>query len=368
MLPDLIHFLPVLAQTSESSTDFQGELIRLIAFICVLTILWLGVMYLLFRRTTERRRRQREGLPPLPGLHVSLMQWLSGKPKPAFQDDAHMPDLEMLTGDLPQPDLAAMMGDFEPPEPEPAQVDLASAFELPPEPIPAQEFDDSAPLAASFAPDAVQSIQLDETEVSDEMPAPPDSIELLRVWRDLSDGSLIIEIGGQRFTSVDQLQGANLDRRFMNVVRDLTNMLRAPQQPPPASQPPKPAPPPPSAAKSPEGPAQPAKKSPSPDEDLPSMAPGTMFRQIGRAAMGYKPEPVEETPALSIPDQIEQVLQKHLVDRPEFAGRSIHVRPSPFGGVRIEVDGQFFEGVGDVSDDEVRALIQDAVREWETGQ
>ena len=93
-----------------------------------------------------------------------------------------------------------------------------------------------------------------------------------------------------------------------------------------------------------------------------------MFKQMGRVAMGYKPEPVEQAPLLSIPDQIEQVLQKHLADLPQYADRSIHVRPSPFGGVRIEVDGQFYEGVGDVADVQVRALIQDAVREWEKHQ
>jgi hypothetical protein len=68
---------------------------------------------------------------------------------------------------------------------------------------------------------------------------------------------------------------------------------------------------------------------------------------------------------LSIPDQIEALLQKRLVDHPEFAEREIHVRPSPHGGVRIEVDGEFFDGVGEVADDQVRALIQDVVREWE---
>jgi hypothetical protein len=375
MLSDFIIFL---AQSgSGGSSNFQGELLRLLAVLCVLTVLWLGVMFLLYRRTTERRRREREGLPPLPGMFATLPQWLSGTSRPAVASDpsaAPMPDLDMLTADLPQPGLAAMMGD----DPPSAPLDLADEFELPPAPA----YDDQ-PVYAEEAPAATIAldaafdeesipVQPGDMEDSDDMPAPPDSIELLRVWRDLSDGSLIIEIGGQRFTSVSELQGAKLDRRFMNVVRDLTAMLRAaasappPASPQPAAQPPQPAP-----AEATGKPDKPAKKSAPPlaDGELPSMAPGTMFKQMGRVAMGHKPDPIEEAPVLSIPDQIEQVLQKHLADLPEYAERSIHVRPSPFGGgVRIEVDGQFFEGVGDVADDEVRALIQDAVREWEKSQ
>jgi hypothetical protein len=330
----------------------------------------------LYQRTTERRRREREGLPPLPGLWESLQQWMSGSSRAdtsAETSAAPLPDLDMLTADLPQPDLGAMMGDSE----SPAPVDLADEFELPPQPAPVY---DEEPPAAAVALDVAYDeesipVQPDEMEVTDDMPAPPDSIELLRVWRDLSDGSLIIEIGGQRFTSVSELQGTNLDRRFMNVVRDLTAMLRTAAEPPPKAAP-KPAPPLKAAATAPpaeeetDEPDQPAKKlAPPPvNGELPSMAPGTMFKQMGRVAMGYKPEPLDEAPALSIPDQIEQVLQKHLADLPEYADRSIHVRPSPFGGVRIEVDGQFYEGVGDVADEKVRALIQSAVQEWEQHQ
>ncbi len=215
--------------------------------LCVLTALWLGVMYMLYRRTIERRRREREGLPPLPGAWVSLQQWLSGAHRPADAPEsssALMPDLDMLTADLPQPDLAAMMGDFELPAP----VDLASEFELPPAPVyDDQPVDDDEQRAATFAldqPHDEESIPVQPGDMEDTMPAPPDSIELLRVWRDLSDGSLIIEIGGQRFTSVGELQGANLDRRFMNVVRDLTATVDAPRPSSPPAPPkaqPKPA-------------------------------------------------------------------------------------------------------------------------------
>jgi hypothetical protein len=350
MLPELVSLLHMLAQSSASdSSNFQAQLIRLVAFICVLFVLWLGVLYLLYRRTIERRRRERKGAPPLPNLFVSSAQRFKGMANSPAAPLAAMPDLDMLTGDLLPPDPGDMTDDFA----------------LPPQPAPDLAYD-AAQLAETFAlaPDQGEEsipVQPADMEASEAMPAPPDSMELLRVWRDLSDGSLIVEIGGQRFASVNELQRAGLDRRFLNVVRDLTNMLRAAQQqsqPRPAASP----------RAAPEESAQRPPESELPDDVLPSMAPGTMLRQMGRVAMGHKPEPIDETPSLSIPDQIEQILQRRLADLPEFGDRSIHVRPSPFGGARIEVDGQFFDGVDEVADEDVRALIQDAVHEWEKSQ
>ena len=44
------------------------------------------------------------------------------------------------------------------------------------------------------------------------------------------------------------------------------------------------------------------------------------------------------------------------------------MQPSLGGLVIIKVDGKFYEGVGEVADDDVRALLQDVVREWEESQ
>jgi hypothetical protein len=356
--------LPFLAQSDGSSSDFQSQLIRILAVMCAIFFLFIADLYLIYHRSTERRRREREGLEPLPDLHVSLYEWFqrvtgTGQPPTAApraaSPAAAMPDLGMLTGDLPEPDLP----DFpieaaQPAAPRELAGPAAQAddwFQLPDMGNVAEHI-----IVAEPGSPVAQPVSMED---SDEMPAPPDSIELLRVWRDVSDGSLIIEIAGQRFTSLADLRAANLDRRLMNVVRDLTTMLRAMPPAPPTAAPPSPLPAPPQAA------APNDKPAPPDDEGMPSLAPGALFKQMGRVARGYRPESVEETPMLSIPDQIEALLQKRLVDHPEFAEREIHVRPSPHGGVRIEVDGEFFDGVGEVADDQVRALIQDVVREWE---
>ncbi len=93
-----------------------------------------------------------------------------------------------------------------------------------------------------------------------------------------------------------------------------------------------------------------------------------MLRQMRRVAMGQTPEPIEARPVLSIAEQIEALLQERLVDHPDFSQRAIHVSPSLHGGVKIEVDGKSYEGVGDVEDEAVRNFLIDIVREWEQSQ
>lgn len=68
---------------------------------------------------------------------------------------------------------------------------------------------------------------------------------------------------------------------------------------------------------------------------------------------------------LSMAEQIDEVLQGLLARQPDLAGRSIHIRNAMDGGVRIEVDGRSFDGVGDITDAEARSVIQAAIQEWE---
>jgi hypothetical protein len=93
-----------------------------------------------------------------------------------------------------------------------------------------------------------------------------------------------------------------------------------------------------------------------------------MFRQMTRVAMGQNPTTPEASAPLTIADQIEDLLQARLADLPSFQGRTIHVRPSIEGGVRIEIDDKFYDGIGDVDDPAVRELLGDVVREWESQQ
>jgi hypothetical protein len=372
MFPELTHFL---AQSDSSNVgDFIGQISGLLLLTCGAGIVWMGLMALVFQRASERRRRAAEGLPPLPGLHLAFYHWLTGqrgapaaapataspapapppRQRPASRTAAvPAPDLSLLTGDLPQPDVTALAADDEP-EPAADWDEPATMDDLPE--IPAQLAGEDESAAAPEPAEAfpvTPAVPAPPPEPAPEAPAPSDAVELLRVWRDLSDGTLVVEIGGRRFQSLAELRSADLERRFLNVVRDLDGLTERPPAPLASAAPV-------------QGGKAPAPKTD--DPSVPSMTPGSMLRQMTRAAMGHAPEPVPDKPAISIADQIEDLLQARIADDPAYEQRSIHIKPALDGGVRIEVDGTYYDGVGDVEDEAVRALLVAVVREWEERQ
>lgn len=339
---------------SSGISDFISQVGGLLGLTCVAGIIWLIMLGLIMQRANERRRREKEGLPPLPGFHVVVWQRIkqalgSEPPAPRPEPDYSSrlakastpkkgtPTKATLPPGLSAPDLSLLTSDLSVPEPvrqrpQPVAPEPVQVFPVE-EPIPAPE-----PDPVNYAPP--------EALVPAEEPR--DSVELLRVWRDLSTGSLVVEIGGQRFTSLDHLRSVDLERRFVNVVHELDGLAR------------------PTSAATPR-----VTISPAADKDEtapPSMRPGAMFRQMTRAAMGQNPATPDMNTPLTIADQIEELLQARLVDLPSFRGRTIHVRPSLEGGVRIEIDGQFYDGIGAVEDPDVRALLGEVVREWESKQ
>ena len=62
--------------------------------------------------------------------------------------------------------------------------------------------------------------------------------------------------------------------------------------------------------------------------------------------------------------QIDQILQLKLVNTP-LAGLGIKIQESPGGGVMVMVGLKKYEGVGDVPDPAIKAVLQAAVAEWE---
>jgi type II secretory pathway pseudopilin PulG len=83
------------------------------------------------------------------------------------------------------------------------------------------------------------------------------------------------------------------------------------------------------------------------------------------------PKPViaaakEEKPAaaLSIVGQIDEILQARLAST-KLVERGIRLMESPEGGVIVWVGLQKFMGVGEMTDPDVKAIIQAAISEWE---
>ena len=68
----------------------------------------------------------------------------------------------------------------------------------------------------------------------------------------------------------------------------------------------------------------------------------------------------------SMIEQINSILAEMTADTP-LAKHNIHLAQSQHLGVSVWVDNQHYDGVDSVPDDDIRSVIQAAVRKWEEG-
>jgi hypothetical protein len=75
-------------------------------------------------------------------------------------------------------------------------------------------------------------------------------------------------------------------------------------------------------------------------------------------------EEKSKPPATGIVGQIDSILQARLAGTP-LAGRGIYLSNSPEGGVIVNVGLQKFNGIDEVTDPEIKAILRAAITEWE---
>ncbi len=253
-------------------------------------------------------------------------------------------DLPLSFGDDDLPDLDALAHPGTPPPAPP----------MPPAPPPVESFTPIQPeqvIPAEPRPTTAYRLTLQNGESTD-------AIEVLTVLRDITDGSLILQIGGtaHRFPPVHA--DADFKKRAAGILRALgvsgSGTAPSPAAPPPVSRPAAPTPP---AAPITSGTPMPGDLPRFRLEDLPPV----------QTQRGRKP-PKIDIPTINVGAAIETFLQHKRATNGDFPGRAIHVRSAPGGGITIEVDGVFFESVGDVTDEQVRAYLQQTIEEWQSRQ
>jgi hypothetical protein len=346
-----------------------GEFFRQMPPQIILAPVIFGILYValtihIFRRAAAKRRAKREaaaaGLPTPPALD---------KPK-----RMGFPFASLLRGELPDKPLtpAAWTVPSEMrnvPEPDLDMLVAPMLMEQPAENAP--EPDVSAALVASGAdwitavtPETTSSISTinsdREIDMEQENVELGDAVEVMRVWRDLSDGSLIVQMGNQRYRTLAEIQNQDLARRFVAVVRELWAIINTSPARITGSQP---------AAPDTSSLTAGTSKRPrlgllNAEPEQPQTGKPGVLKQMARSALGQSSTPKSEEPA-GIANAVEDYLQFKLSSTPQFAERSIHIRTSHDHGVRIEVDGHYYDAIGDVIDPDVREFLFAMMREWE---
>lgn len=197
-----------------------------------------------------------------------------------------------------------------------------------------------------------------------------EAADVLTVSRDLAEGTLIVQIGNQSYGHVAEITDADARRRLKAALRELAQQMTEPTREtspvvPPVAEPapvvppaPKPAPPP---------PVMPRAATPLPEGDGSWKLPN--YNEMANEPLKLRGgAPKQAVPEINIASAIEAYLQHKLRYTPEFAERRLHILNSPNGGVRIEVDGRFYEAVSDIEDAATRAFIAEAIQEWQASQ
>lgn len=230
-----------------------------------------------------------------------------------------------------------------------------------------------------------------------------EAVEVMTIMRDVVSGGLIVQIGNKAYE--DMSRAPDFRGSFLKIMRELSPQVTAPPAPP--------APPPPAPAE--EAPAPDTSVDESAPDDAPVAEPAaedissdasppleplvieqnaappaaapktpaaghlpgdlprykeTEYTEVKESGGLFRRKKLEvkPIPELDIAGAIESFIQHKLGQMPIFADRSIHVLPAPDGGVSIEVDGRYYDAVGDVEDQAVRDFLAASIQEWQSRQ
>ena len=197
-----------------------------------------------------------------------------------------------------------------------------------------------------------------------------EAVEVMVLMRDVSDGTLIARIGGNAYTCPPAGADADFMRRYTIAVRDLSaSAADVPRQPRPVTAAPPPAAPAPSAAPPPATKPAAAPAAGTASSDIPGDLPKFASPETTEAPrLGRRPTSTAPIPEINVAASIEAYLQFRLLSEERFADRSIHVLPAGADGVRIEVDGESFEHIDDVTDPAVQAFLRETIADWQSRQ
>jgi hypothetical protein len=229
---------------------------------------------------------------------------------------------------------------------------------------------------------------------------PTQPVELLRLLRDPQSGHLIVDVGGQRYHKLAEVTDKKIGQFLLKVASQFlafTNGMiisdsgvktvpvpsvgqapepiivplaqlaqhvgpsSAPEPAPakaasPADAPPLVPPPPPEAEAAFLASLQ---VKPAKTDSQPSVSRGGLF---GRSAPA--PAPIL-LPVLNLAKEINTIVQARLTYSPLAQTSRVEVISAMDGGIRINVNGTFYETPDEITDPEVKTLIKESIKQWE---
>lgn len=216
-------------------------------------------------------------------------------------------------------------------------------------------------------------------------PVAAEPVELLRLLRQPGSGQLVVEVAGQRYSKLADITDRKIGQFVLHVAAHLLAFTNGVIVTPagiksvvnPKDQL--------GEAPAPPGRSQPAKARPPQPEPLvppPSPEAEAAFRASLAASSLGQPEPVSSRPkgmfgfgrpasastpmpAISLADEINEIVQNRLRYSPPTAPVRIDITSKPDGGINIIVNGHTYSSPEEIPDPEVKDLIKQSIKEWE---
>jgi hypothetical protein len=194
-------------------------------------------------------------------------------------------------------------------------------------------------LAGSLMSNARKRQEEIQSEEPTEPPPPQFPPDALHIWRDQTNGQLVIQIGERAFQSSAPLPPTE-HKYISQLLLILQKWLGVEKKAPPPFTPP----------------AQPVSQHPS-------------TPQVSQSSTGTGPLDPSDAPEApkSIVAQVDEILQDLLATSP-LRDRGIRLMENLDGSMRFYIGLDSYDDVDSIPDEEIKGIIRTAVRTWETRQ
>ncbi len=178
-------------------------------------------------------------------------------------------------------------------------------------------------------------------------------IEIMRVLRVPPMGKLVVEVKGNRYEAISELQNPKNRQLLLAAVGELITFaggyqalvdagVAAPTSPPPQKS-----------------------LEEQRAEFLASMENSPQPPTTNRPAK-RKVTAVSEPKEVPVVEQIDAILQKQLASNPSLSQHRVHLIGDPNGGIKIDVDGKIYGRPKEIENKEIQLVIKQALKEWES--